>query len=260
MRLMIEAELDYRFAHPADVLLEMEAADLPDQRLVEDKLRVGTASRLTPVEGLEGIGRRTWTRGDGRFTARYEALVDVDREATDLASLKSVSLTDLPGEAIHYLWPSRYCHSPELEAFAHRQFGELDGGLRIAAMAEWIRDNLEYRPGCSDASTTADDTFQQRKGICRDFAHVMINFARSVDVPARMVSAYAWGLKPPDFHAVVEVFLEGAWHLVDPTGLAPVDGLVRIGVGRDATDVSFMTVFGGSAELNHQSVRVERLA
>jgi transglutaminase-like putative cysteine protease len=86
----------------------------------------------------------------------------------------------------------------------------------------------------------------------------MISFARALDMPARMVSAYAWRLDPPDFHAVVEVYLDGGWYLIDPTGLAPVDGLVRIAVGRDATDISFMTIFG-SATLNFQSVSVERI-
>jgi transglutaminase-like putative cysteine protease len=259
MRIRIEAELDYHFPQAADVLLEMEAARLPDQKLVEDRLTVGTESPLKPVAGNDGIGRRTWTRGEGRFTARYAATVDVEREACELAARKIVPLRDLPGEAVGYLWPSRYCQSEKLQDFAREQFTGVEGGARVAAMAAWTRDNLDYQPGCSDSTTTAHDSFQQRKGICRDFAHVMICFARALDVPARMVSAYAWDLEPPDFHAVVEVYLDGGWQLVDPTGLAPVEGLVRIGVGRDATDVSFMTVFGGSAQLNRQSVRVEKI-
>ena len=70
-----------------------------------------------------------------------------------------------------------------------------------------------------------------------------------------MVSAYAWNLDPPDFHAVVEVWLADNWCLVDPTELAPLDGLVRIAVGRDATDIAFMTTFG-STQLIEQSVSV----
>jgi transglutaminase-like putative cysteine protease len=259
MRLRIDANLDYHFPQAADVLLEMEAAQLPDQRLVEDRLTVGTSSALTPVSGNDGMGRRTWTRGEGRFTARYTATVDVEREAGDLAARKIVPLRELPGEAIHYLWPSRYCQSEKLQEFARGEFAGVEGGARIEAMAQWTRHNLDYQPGCSDSATTAHDSFQQRKGICRDFAHVMLCFARAMDVPARMVSAYAWGLKPPDFHAVVEVYLDGGWQLVDPTGLAPVEGLVRIGVGRDAADISFMTIFGGTAQLNRQSVCVERI-
>lgn len=257
MRLRIDAQLDYHFPAPADVLLAVEVAQMPDQRLIEDKLGVATATPLTPVPGQQGIGRRTWTRGDGNFSARYQATIDVTRIAPDLARIAPVPLRSLPGRVIHYLWPSRYCHSDDLKQFAAEQFGGLSGGAAVAAMAEWTRANLAYE-AVSDEATTAADTFQQRKGICRDFAHVMISFARSFDIPARMVSAYAWDLEPQDFHAVVEVYLEGGWYLVDPSGLAPVAGLVRIGVGRDATDISFMTIFG-TATLNAQSVRVERL-
>lgn len=257
MRLKIDATLDYDFPAPADVLLAVEVAQMPDQRLIEDKLRVTTATPLTPVPGQQGIGRRTWTCGEGRFTARYQATIDVTRLAVDLTRIASVPLRALPGRVIHYLWPSRYCQADDLKEFAVEHFAGLEGGAAIAAMAEWTRANLAYEQ-VSDEATTAEDTFQQRKGICRDFAHVMISFARGFGIPARMVSAYAWNLEPQDFHAVVEVYLEGGWYLVDPSGLAPVEGLVRIGVGRDATDISFMTIFG-EATLNDQRVSVERI-
>ena len=77
MRLRIDASLDYTFPQAADVLLALEVAQMPDQRLVEDRLTVGTATQLTPVPGQQGIGRRIWTRGDGSFTARYHGVVDV---------------------------------------------------------------------------------------------------------------------------------------------------------------------------------------
>jgi len=65
--------------------------------------------------------------------------------------------------------------------------------------------------------------------------------SRALGIPARAVSAYALGLNPPDFHAVFEVYLEGNWWLIDPTRLAPVEGIVRIGSGRDASDIAFLT-------------------
>ena len=258
MRLRINANLDYYFPRPADVLLAVEVAQMPDQRLVEDRLTVGTDTPLLPIAGHDSIGRRTWTAGEGRFVAQYEATVDVERVPPDLGGLAQVPLRELPGLVVQYLWPSRYCQSDRLKQFAADEFGGLVGGAAVEAMAEWTRTRISYESGCSDAATTANDTFEQKRGICRDFAHVIISFARAFDIPARMVSAYAWQLDPPDFHAVVEVYLEGGWYLVDPTGLAPVEGMVRIGVGRDATDVSFMTIFG-VANLNSQSVRVERL-
>lgn len=258
MRLKIDATLDYTFPKAADVLLALEVAQMPDQRLVTDRVTASTATPLTPIAGEQGVGRRLWTAGEGRFVVRYEATVDVERPQPDLSGVAALPLRQLPARVIHYLWPSHYCEPEQLKGFAAEQFGGLEGGARVLAMSEWTRANLSYVPGCSNASTTANDTFQQRQGICRDFAHVMISFARAMDMPARMVSAYAWQLDPPDFHAVVEVYLDGGWYLVDPTGLAPTDGLARIAVGRDATDISFMTIFG-SASLNAQNVAVERI-
>ncbi|HVQ39269.1 MAG TPA: transglutaminase family protein [Pyrinomonadaceae bacterium] len=118
---------------------------------------------------------------------------------------------------------------------------------------------MDYVPGSSDSQTTAADAFVSRQGVCRDYAHLLASFARAAGIPARLVSAYAWKLEPPDFHALVEVWLDGAWHFADATGLAPPDGLVRICVGRDATDIAFMTIFG-EARMNAQSVTVTRLA
>ncbi len=257
MRLTIDATLDYHFPERADVLLALEVAQMADQKLVDDRLTVTSATPLTPIEGQDGIGRRTWTAGEGPFFARYRATVDVSRKAPDLNRIAGVALRDLPGHVVPYLWPSRYVEPERFHDFVCDRFGHLQGGARIAAIAHWTQNELEYAPGNSDESTTAHDSFQRRKGICRDFAHVMIAMARGMDIPARMVSAYAFELDPADFHAVVEVYLDGGWYLVDPTGLAPVEGLVRMGVGRDATDISFMSIFGGSgAQMNAQSVRV----
>jgi transglutaminase-like putative cysteine protease len=122
-------------------------------------------------------------------------------------------------------------------------------------MAAWIQSNISYQIGASNEKSGAVETFVARAGVCRDYAHVMAAFSRAAGIPARLVSAYAWQLDPPDFHAVVDVWLDGRWRLVDASGLAPVEGLVRIAVGRDATDISFMTIFG-SAEFVDQRVRV----
>ena len=82
-------------------------------------------------------------------------------------------------------------------------------------------------------------------GVCRDFAHLGITFCRALNIPARLVVGYVWFDEPPqDFHAVFEAWLDGKWVLFDPTGMAPVDRLVRIGTGRDAKDVAFATMFG----------------
>jgi transglutaminase-like putative cysteine protease len=258
MRLSIDATLDYHLPQPADLLLALEVAQMHDQILVDDCLRVSGVERLTPIAAEESLGRRTWTRGAGRVTARYTALVDVDRPIERLEEKHVDDLRSLPALVVPYLFPSRYCEADKFAELVDQEFGELQGGAKVHAMAEWIRGHLAYVAGTSDATTTAADVFISRQGVCRDFAHLMIAMTRAASIPARMVAAYAWQLDPQDFHAVAEVWLEGGWHLVDATGLAPREGIVRIGVGRDATDISFLTVFG-TAELIGQQVAVKRV-
>jgi transglutaminase-like putative cysteine protease len=126
--------------------------------------------------------------------------------------------------------------------FAQREFaGAGDGVGRIMAILEWIYRNVDYVAGVSDAETTAEQTFVDRAGVCRDFTHLGITLARALGMPARAVSAYALQLDPRDFHAIFEVYIENGWWLIDPTRLAPIEGIVRIGSGRDASDIAFFT-------------------
>jgi transglutaminase-like putative cysteine protease len=258
MRLRVEASLAYHLPAPADILLAIEAAPMDEQRLISDKLTVSGGEPLRTVAGDDGIGRRTWTRAHGAFLAEYCGTFDVERQPDAIIGLASSHRRDLPAHVVSYLWPSRFCESDRFVSFVAKQFGSLEGGASVHAMAQWIRSNIQYQIGSSNEKTSALDTFVAREGVCRDFSHVMAAFARAAGIPARLVSAYAWQLDPPDFHAVVDVWLDGGWRLVDASGLAPVEGLLRIAVGRDATDVSFMTIFG-YAQLLNQKVQVTRV-
>jgi transglutaminase-like putative cysteine protease len=258
LRLKINADLQYWIPARADILLVIEAAQLPDQVLIEDRLVVDGCGPLTPIDGEEGIGRRTWMEAEGALHARYSAIVDVERKAPVIDRLPITPLPELPAQVVPYLWASRYCEADRFDAFVEREFTSEATGAKLLEMADWINAAIEYCPGASGGRTTAADTFVSRQGVCRDFAHLFATLARASGVPARLVAAYAWGIKPPDFHAVVEVWLDGAWHLIDATRLAPVEGLVRIAVGRDATDIAFMTIFG-TGEMRAQSVQVETI-
>jgi transglutaminase-like putative cysteine protease len=255
MRLNIAVELDYDLAGPCDILLAVQVAPMADQRLIDDMLSASASEPLIALPGEESIGQRCWARSEGRFVATYRATVAIERPLVALESLDAVPPRALPGLVMPYLFASRYCQSDRLAAFVARTFDGVEGGAKVAAMADWICTHVDYRSGTSDGNTTATDTFVSRQGVCRDFAHLMASFSRAAGIPARLVSVYALGLEPPDFHAVVEVWLDEAWHFVDATGLALPDGFARIGVGRDATDIAFMTIFG-EAMLNAQSVEV----
>jgi len=255
MRVKIEASLAYSFAQPADVLLSLEAIRSEDQRIVSDHLTVTPPSDLKIAAGPEHTGRRQWITGEGDVDIHYSALVDVCRAPVDFSGLRVPPRRDLPYDVIRYLLPSRYCESDKLGPFAESRFWGMEGGDLVLNMADWVYKNLAYTPGASNETTTATDTFLLRRGVCRDFSHTLISFCRAMGVPARMVSVYAPDIDPPDFHAVVDVWLDNDWHLIDPTRLSSEDNLVRIAIGRDATDISFMTIFG-AATLRDQSVTV----
>ena len=203
------------------------------------------------------MGPSFWAAAAGQFRAEYRARIEIDRVILPLASLNAGDPRALPALVVPYLLPSRYCESDRFEAFVQREFSGFDGGAKIAAMRDWIDNNVDYVSGASNGETSAADTFVQRQGVCRDFAHLLAGFARAAMIPARLVSAYAPQVTPPDFHAVVEVWLDESWHLVDATGMAEPHEIVRICVGRDATDIAFMTVFG-TADFREQRVTVTR--
>ncbi|WP_299148866.1 transglutaminase family protein [uncultured Tateyamaria sp.] len=257
MVLDIEVHLEYDLPAPVDLLVQIEAAPLPDQHLLSAHIETSQTQHFTRVAAEDDIGTRIWLQAEDTFQCNYTARVQVDRPVPDLGILNAVAPHLLPGETVRYLMPSRYCPSDEFQTFVAAEFGGLQGGARIAAINDWIADAFSYVPGVSNAQTTAIDSFVQRQGICRDFAHVMIALARASTIPARFASVYAPDVTPQDFHAVAEVYLDGAWHLVDPTGMATPDTMARIGVGADAADVAFLNVFG-QAGFVAQSVSVAR--
>lgn len=212
----------------------------------------------TNVSGEERIGIRRWGRVQDVLDCTYQTQVRVDRPDVALLALAATPYNALPSDVIKFLMPSRYCHPEDFLDFSPKRFGHLAGGPLIDAMSAWINDRFTYDIGASNASTTATNSYHARAGVCRDYAHTLIAMARSVGIPARIVSAYAPDVAPQDFHAVVEVFLDGAWHLVDPTGMAKAPEIIRIGVGRDAADISFMTSYGWM-ELKKQTVTVTRV-
>ena len=118
------------------------------------------------------------------------------------------------------------------------------GYSRVDQICNWVNANIDYVAGSTDASSSACDVLIQRAGVCRDFAHVSIALCRALGIPARYVSGYAVGLEPPDFHGFFEVYLDDRWYLFDATRMAPVSGLVRIGIGHDASDTSFANIVG----------------
>lgn len=263
MTLSIHTRLDYDFAEPTDVLLQLEAAILPEQVVEAPRIALTPVEHFARVPGHDGIGDRIWLHLRGRLSIDYSAMVTPRRLVPDWRELPAVATHRLPGETVQYLLPSRYCPSDKFELLVESEFAGTSGGARIGAIRDWIAGALTYRSGSSTSATDALDAYAMREGVCRDFAHVLVALARASAIPARFVSVYAPDVTPQDFHAVAEVFLAdgaggGAWHLVDATGMAEAGDIAKIAVGRDAADVSFLTSYG-QASLVRLEVAVSRV-
>ncbi|MBT8410931.1 MAG: transglutaminase family protein [Octadecabacter sp.] len=256
MLLNVTACLVYSAVHPCEVLIQIEPTTGSGQRCGDARLSLLSGSDVRQLEGEENIGLRRWVSIGTQLDCYYQVQVEVIRPVIELSGLQETPRHQLPGSVIPYLMPSRYCQSDLFLDFTAQQFEGLTGGDCVLAMRHWVASNFVYDVFTTNPGTTATDSFAALRGVCRDYAHVLIAFVRAAGIPARFVSAYAPGVTPQDFHAVVEVFLEGDWHLVDPTGMADPSDIVRICVGRDAADASFLTSYG-LLNLQEQSVQVE---
>ena len=253
MDFTIGCTLAYTVQQPTPFVFNLEAARFPRQVITSETLTLtpdlGEPDRFTAPDTGARMARLIVPAG--RFQIDYQAQVSLNPLIVDPTEVTELPAGSIPMDVLPYLNASRYCQSDRLARFAIRQFGDKPTGhQRATEICNWIRDNVDYEAGASDVLTSAYDTIGDRAGVCRDFAHLAIALCRAVGIPARYISAYAWQLQPPDFHAVFEAYLHGpgggAWYLFDPTRMAVLDGLVRIGAGRDAADVAFCSIYGAA--------------
>lgn len=243
MRFSVGCQLQYDVVSETTLILNIEAQH--DGQLVIGETYDGPPADVHEVPETGNRYRRMVLQ-PGTHVISYTAEVDTRPQVVvDTQSIGEVPIAALPFDVLPHLAPSRYCQSDQLARFAWRQFGGLPPGHeRVQAICNWIFENVDYVGGSSDSLTSAYDSFSSRAGVCRDFAHLGITFARALGIPARFVSAYALELIPQDFHAVFEAYLGGRWYVFDATRLCPIDGIIKIAVGRDAADSAFATFFG----------------
>jgi transglutaminase-like putative cysteine protease len=244
MHFSVGCQLQYDVVSETTLILNVEVQRAGGQHLIAERYD-GPPGEIHEVPET-GNRYRRMVLPPGSHRIAYQAEVETNPLLTgDTGTVAEVPVAALPFDVLAHLAPSRYCQSDRLARFATREFGDLPPGHeRVQAICNWIYDNVDYVEGSSDGSTSAHDTFTTRAGVCRDFAHLGITFARALGIPARFVSAYALELVPQDFHAVFEAYLGGRWYLFDATRLCPVDGIVKIAVGRDAADTAFATYYG----------------
>ncbi len=250
VRIRYNVSLRYDVGGTSDFLLNVHAARTPCQAVVEESFEIDPSVPWT-LDADPSSGNRiaAFRMEAGRVDVRYTSLVEVTHRIVDPAHVEAEWPSSLPVSSLRYLYPSRYCPSDVVQKRAWEIFGAMPRNYaQVRAVRDWVRDNIAFRIGVSHSGTTAVDTLRDGCGVCRDFAHTMISYCRALNYPARFVTGVDYGadpsLGPPDFHAYAEVMIGGRWYLFDATGISPVTGLIRIGTGRDAADVSFATIFG----------------
>lgn len=246
MKRTVAAELEITADAECELELQIAVARVPGLEVTEELQIVTDQGRVEPVEVSVPHGGRlhlvTLPAGSSHLT--YEATIDGRAEAPGVDAA-DVSV---------FRRPSRYATSDTFGDFAVSEFGSVHDGDLLDAVSSWVGTHLDYVPGSSGPTDGATETLQQRKGVCRDYAHLVIAILRALSVPARLVAVYAPGCDPMDFHAVVEAHVAGGWHVVDATALAPRSSLVRIATGRDAADTAFMSTVRGLATLQSSTV------
>lgn len=262
MHTTLDTLLEYQVNSPSHFLLHIEAAFHEGQEVEEERLTV-TPSMKVRTFCDERSGNR-FIRLDapkGMLSVNYHARVQLHTAPAPL-HLDETPVSALPDEVLRYLMPSRYCESDVLSRAAQQLFGHLPPGLgRLRAIESWVYESIQYLPGFGTSSTTAQDVFVQRAGVCRDFAHLGITLCRALNIPARLVVGYVYFEEPPqDFHALFEAWLDGRWVLFDASRMAPTERLVRVGTGRDAKDVAFATIFGDVRMLRKELVVQQALS
>lgn len=260
MKFKLGCQLDYDISSDSTFIFNICALENQYQTILDRSLIVEPNYELNRF--FDRDGHNSYFRlnaKSGKLKLDYQATVALTHDAAETDNLQETVPAQLPLEVVPYLYPSRYCQSDRLGKLAYDEFGDCQPGYsKVQAICDWIYDKIDYISGSSDSHTSAYDTATQRAGVCRDFAHLGIAFCRALSIPARFVSAYAWQLQPPDFHACFEAYLGDRWYLFDATRLAPTNGLIRIGTGRDAADAAFATVFG-AVQLNEMNVYIDSL-
>ena len=245
-RMAIDCTLDYQVDAASEFVFLIHATAGMSQTVVEESLLIEPATGFRTYTDQRSGNRFLRLQAEaGALKVSYRALVDLAIAPRDL-NAREIPVHDIPDNVLRFLMPTRYCESDHLGAKAQELFGQLPRGFsRVQAISEWVRNNVEYRIGSTTATTTARDVFEQRSGVCRDFAHLSITLCRALNIPARLVCGYCpFPEPPPDFHAIFEAYLGGQWVRFDPTGMAPVEHVVRVAAGRDAKDVAFATIYG----------------
>jgi transglutaminase-like putative cysteine protease len=267
MKIRFGYELVYASPQNTPMILLVNAQPSATQRLlIPDWLRTEPAIDLNQFRDLYGNPCIRLDAPTGIIRITTDALLE-DSGVPEPAfpSAREYSVGELPQEVLTYLLPSRYCESDLLAYDAQRLFGHMaPGWSRVQAICDFVHQHVSFGYPYARCTKTALETYRERQGVCRDFAHLAIALCRSLNIPARYTSNYLGDIgvpvvdTPMDFAGGMDVYLSGTWHSFDPRNNIRRIGRLAIARGRDAADVAISTAFGPSS-LQHFRVWTDEI-
>ena len=252
MRIRIGYSLTYEFVQPTPmiVLLNVHYSRASDL-LAPDTMLTSPSTPYVSYRDSFGNWCNRIVAPAGTFQIRADTTInDLGLADEVVPGAQQHAVEDLPEEALMYLLPSRYCESDKLTEMAWQLFGHTPlGWARVQAVSTWVHNHITFGYQWARPTKTAWEAYEERQGVCRDYAHLGVALCRALNIPARYCTGYLSDIDVPvtgpmDFSGWFEVFLDGRWITVDPRNWRPRKGRILIARGRDAADVAITTTFG----------------
>ncbi len=253
MKICAGYEISYDCPHPTPMILTLSVhpSRVPDL-LIPDHLRLNPAAQAT--EYRDGFGNicHVINAPAGRLTISGETLVRDSGKPDEVAPYAMQrSLETLPVDTLVYLLGSRYCETDRMINLAWGMFGTLPKGWPLVqAICDYVHNHITFGYAHASPTKTAWDAYAERRGVCRDFAHLAVTLCRCMNIPARYCTGYLGDIgvppdpAPMDFSAWFEAYIGDKWYTFDARHNHPRIGRILMARGRDATDVAIVTSFG----------------
>jgi transglutaminase-like putative cysteine protease len=253
MQIRVGYEFIYDFPQPTPMILTVSihysrASDI----VTPDHLVTTPSVPLTAYRDGFGNWCSRIVAPPGQIRIRSNGVVrDTGLPDVVVPSAQQHAVKDLPEETLVFLLGSRYCETDLLSPVAWQLFGEAQRGWPLVqAICDYVHNRITFDYQTARSTRTAWEAYNERSGVCRDYAHLAIALCRCMNIPARYCTGYLgdMGTPPPygvpDFAAWFEVYLGGGWYIFDARNNVPRIGRVLIARGRDAADVAIVTTFG----------------
>jgi transglutaminase-like putative cysteine protease len=253
MKIRAGYEISYDCPQPTPMILTLSVhPSRVGDLLTPDRMRLHPPVHV--IEYRDGFGNTCHVirAPTGRLTISADILVQDSGDPDERApAAAQSSLETLPVDVLVYLLGSRYCETDRLTNIAWSRFGAVPKGWPLVqAICDYVHDRITFGYEHASPTKTAWDAYTERRGVCRDFAHLAVTLCRCMNVPARYCTGYLGDIgvppddSPMDFSAWFEVYLGGGWYTFDARHNQPRIGRILMARGRDATDVAIVTSFG----------------